>query len=138
MHEEEVQRFPFWYIDFVKSPDGHMLQLNHEMCKAFQVHFHDCFAHCPDLLVQEFCSYLAARIWLMNVKSIMCWSRLASTNFQDLMVYLTKCTWSCCTYLYLFWWICSTIGLSREPSLVALPGVWSYSSRKVLGMFGRD
>ena len=28
------------------------------MCETFWAHFHDCFARCPDLLVQEFCSYL--------------------------------------------------------------------------------
>ena len=32
---------------------------NREMCGAFRAHFHDHFACCPDLPVQEFRSYLA-------------------------------------------------------------------------------
>ena len=48
--EEEVQRFPFRYIDSVKFPGGHVLRLNHEMHEA---------ARCPDLPVQVFPSYLA-------------------------------------------------------------------------------
>ena len=53
------------------------------------------------------------------------------------MVYPTKCTWGCRTYLYLFWRICSTIGSPREPSLIALPRAWSHCWRKVASMFGR-
>ena len=59
LHEEEMRRFPHRYIKFVKSPDGHALRLNPEMREAFRVHFRDRFACCPDLLVQEFRSYLA-------------------------------------------------------------------------------
>ena len=81
--EEEVQRFPGRYIDSDKSSDGCMLRLNREICDAFRAHFHDRFAHCPDLLLQEFRSYLAdspvlgwlkqlaARVWLLNAKSVM-------------------------------------------------------------------
>ena len=36
-----------------------MLQSNHEIRDAFQAHFHDRFACCPDLLLQEFHRYLA-------------------------------------------------------------------------------
>ena len=57
--EEEVQRFPDWYIDSVKTPDWQLLRSNREMRDAFQAHFRDCFARCPDLPLQEFCSYLA-------------------------------------------------------------------------------
>ena len=57
-HEEEARRFPDWYIDSVKTPDGSMWQSNCKMRDAFRVHFHDHFAHCPDLPLQEFCSYL--------------------------------------------------------------------------------
>ena len=69
--EEEVRRFPSQYTELVKSPDGHMLGLNCEMYKAFQAHFSNCFAHCPDLPVQEFCSYLAdfPRLWEAEVAS---------------------------------------------------------------------
>ena len=60
----------------------------------FRVHFRDRFAHSPDLPVQEVCSDLAdsllferlkqlvARVLLLNAKSVMRWSRAASTNRQ--------------------------------------------------------
>ena len=80
---------------------------------------------------------LAARVWLLNAKSVMRWSRSASTSRRDKMVCPTKCTWGCRTCLCLFWRICSTIGSPREPSLVALPRAWSHCWRKVAGMFGR-
>ena len=67
---------------------------------------------------------LAARDWLLNARTEMRWSRSASTNRQDLIVYPTKCTWGCCTCLCLFWRICSTTG-------------WSHCWRKVADMFGR-
>ena len=54
MRKEEVRR----YIEFVKSPDGHALRSNREMHVAFWARFRDSFARCPDLTVQEFCSYL--------------------------------------------------------------------------------
>ena len=57
--EEEVRRFPDRYIDCVKSPDWRVLRSNREIRDAFRVHFHDRFARCPDLLLQEFRSYLA-------------------------------------------------------------------------------
>ena len=44
MREEELRRFPHWYIEFVKSPDEHALQSNQEMRKAFRAHFRDRFA----------------------------------------------------------------------------------------------
>ena len=46
--EEEVRRFPFRYIESVKSPGAHVLQSNREMRDAFLAHFRDCFARCPD------------------------------------------------------------------------------------------
>ena len=54
-----MQRFPYRYIEFVKSPDGHALRSNGEMREAFRAHFRDRFTRCPDLLVLEFRSYLA-------------------------------------------------------------------------------
>ena len=57
--EEEVRRFPDQYIDSVKSPDACVLRSNHEMRDAFQAHFRDRFARCPDLPLQEFRRYLA-------------------------------------------------------------------------------
>ena len=82
--DEEVRRFPFRHIESVKSPDGRMLGSSREMRNAFRGHFRDRFARCPDLPVQEFRSYLAdfprlreaellaARVWLLNAKSVMC------------------------------------------------------------------
>ena len=58
MCQQEMQWFPSWYVESVKSPDGCVLGLNCEMHNAFQAHFRDRFACCPDL-VEEFCSYLA-------------------------------------------------------------------------------
>ena len=58
-YEEEVWRFPDRYIDSVKSPDGRVLRSNHEMRDVFWEHFRDRFALCPDIPLQEFCSYLA-------------------------------------------------------------------------------
>ena len=56
---EEVRRFPGRYIDSIKSPDGCVLRSNRGIHDAFRAHFRDRFASCPDLLLQEFCSYLA-------------------------------------------------------------------------------
>ena len=57
--EEEVRRFPDRYINSVKSSDGRGLGSNRKIHDAFRVHFRDCFAHCPDLPLQNFRSYLA-------------------------------------------------------------------------------
>ena len=56
---EEVRRFPYRYIDSIKSPDGRVLLLNREIRDAFRAHFRDRFVRCPDLSLQEFSSYLA-------------------------------------------------------------------------------
>ena len=45
--------------DSVKTLDGRLLRSSREMRDAFWAHFHDRFARCPDLLLQEFRSYLA-------------------------------------------------------------------------------
>ena len=58
MHKEELRRFPYRYIEFLKSRDGCVLRSNCEMREAFWVHFRDRFARYRELLVQEFCSYL--------------------------------------------------------------------------------
>ena len=57
--EEDVRRFFDRYIDSVESPDGHVLRSNREIRDAFRAHFRDRFAHCPDLPLQEFRSFLA-------------------------------------------------------------------------------
>ena len=58
--------------NFIKSPDGHIVQSSHEMCKTFQVHFRDHSAHLPDLPVQEFHSYLANFPHLHEVEAASC------------------------------------------------------------------
>ena len=52
--KEKLRRFPYWYIEFVKYPDG----------RVVRAHFRDRFARCPDLPVQEFRNYLADFPWL--------------------------------------------------------------------------
>ena len=134
MHKEELRRFPCRYIKCVNAPDRRVLRLNREIHEAFWTHFQDRFAHCSDLQAQEFCNYLVDFPGLGEVEAASCegalkcivvhWSRSALTSRLDWMVYPTKCTWGCRTCLPLFWRMCSTIGLPREPSLVALPRVW--------------
>ena len=54
--EEELRRFPFVYIESVKSSEGRVLGSNRETHDAFRAHFHDHFPHLP---VEEFRSYIA-------------------------------------------------------------------------------
>ena len=70
--EKEVRKFPGWFIDSVKFPDEHELQLNREMYDAFRVYFRDLFARCPDLALQEFRSYLANIPRLGAMEAEMC------------------------------------------------------------------
>ena len=56
---EEVQRFPDRYIASVKTPDGRQLRSTREIRDAFRAHFRDRFAHCTDIPLWEFLSYLA-------------------------------------------------------------------------------
>ena len=56
--EEEVRRFPDWYINSVKTPDGLLLRSCREMRDAFRTHFRDRFARYTDLPLREFRSYL--------------------------------------------------------------------------------
>ena len=59
MREEELRKFHRRYIECVNSPDRCVLRSNREIREAFRAHFRDRFVCCPDLQVQEFCSYLA-------------------------------------------------------------------------------
>ena len=45
VREEEVRRFSHRYIEYFKYPNGHALRSNHEMRRAFRVHFRNFFAH---------------------------------------------------------------------------------------------
>ena len=85
--EEEERRFPGRYIDSFKSPDRHVLRSSREILDAFRVHFrvhfHDRFARfmisrfrsfaaiLMTSLALEWAKRLAARVWLLNAKSVM-------------------------------------------------------------------
>ena len=134
---------------FCHVPDGRMLRMNREMHDAFQVHFRDRCAHCPDLQLQKFRSSHVDFTRRGAAEVAGCEGVVTECKFRDALKHvglnkspgfdcLPKCTWGCRTYLCLFWWICSTIGSLREPTLVALSRAWSHCWKKVAGMFGRD
>ena len=141
VREEEVRRFP----DQMSACCDQIARCMMPFGRTFMIalptvlisRFRSFAAILPTSITSGWLKRLVTRMWLLNAKSAMHWSRSATTNRQDLMVCPTKCTWGCRTCLYLFWWICSTIGLPRESSLVALPRVWSHCWRKVADMFGR-
>ena len=100
MRKEELQRFPGWYIECVKSPDRRELRLNREMREAFRTHFRDHFARCSDLQVQEFRNYLADLLRLGEAEAASCEGVVTECEVrnalkligQDWMVCPTKCT----------------------------------------------
>ena len=83
MCEEEVQRFPHWYIEIVKTLDRHVLQSNHEMHRAFQAHLHDFFVCFLDLLVQELHSYLANLTYLGQAEVASCKGLVIECKVHD-------------------------------------------------------
>ena len=81
--EEEVRRFPDRYIASVKTPDGRLLRSGREIRDAFRAHFRIAL---PAALISRSGSFvdilptspvlgwlkrLAARVWLLNAKSVM-------------------------------------------------------------------
>ena len=80
---EELRRFSFWPIKSVKSPDGGVLSLNHDMCDAFRAHFRDRFARCPDFSVQEFRSYLANFSRLREAEAADCEGLVTDCELRD-------------------------------------------------------
>ena len=100
VREEEVRRFPDRYIDSVKTPDGCMLQSNHEMHYAFQAHFRDRYARCPDLLLQEFCSYLTDFPRLGAAEAARCEGVVTECEVYDAL---------------------KQVGLNKSPGLDSLP-----------------
>ena len=80
-----------------------MLGSNRTMHDAYRVPFRDRFAHCPDLPVHEFRSYLTknltnfllVRLKRLAANSVMRLNRSAFADRPDVMVYLTKCTCLC-------------------------------------------
>ena len=97
---KKYEGFPFQYIKSVKSPDKYVLQSNCEMCEAFQEHFHDHFACCPDLLVQEFYSYLADFSHLWEAEAASCESVVTECEVHAVL---------------------KQVGLNKSPRLDGLP-----------------
>ena len=64
---EEVRRFPDRYIAFVKTADGRLLHSSREMRDAFRAHF----PILPTSPAFGWLKRLAARVWLLNAKSVM-------------------------------------------------------------------
>ena len=77
--EEEVRRFPGRYIDSVKSPEGRLLRSNREI----RAHFRDRLARGPDLLLQEFRSYLADFPRLGTAKAADCEGVITESEVRD-------------------------------------------------------
>ena len=63
----------------VKSSDRRMLGSNHEMHETFQAHF----AHCPDLLAQEFHCYLADFPHLQEAEAARCKGVVTECELHD-------------------------------------------------------
>ena len=90
--EKEVRRFPFRYIESVKSPDGCVLDSNHEIRVAFQVHFRDRFARCPDLPVQKFRGYLADFSRPLEAKAACCEGLVTECEVRDALKQIRRLT----------------------------------------------
>ena len=100
VHGEEVRRFLGWYIDYVKFSDGCVLRANHEICDAFRAYFHDRFACCPYLLLQEFCSYLTNFPLLGAAEAASCEGVITECTIHDVL---------------------KQVGLNKSPGLDGLP-----------------
>ena len=99
--KEDVRRFPFRYIESIKSLDGRVLGSNRDMREAFGMHFRDRFALCPELPVQEFRSYFTDFLHLREAEVATCEGLVTECEVRDtlklvgpinrpnLMVYLT-------------------------------------------------
>ena len=140
---EDFQRFQCQYIKFVKSPDGHVLRSDHEIREAFQAHFCNHFACLLDLLIQEFHNYLAdlpcfqeaeaaGCKWLITECEVCDALKQVSLNKSPGLDSLPYKVYLRMLHIFVPIQMCSTIGLPREPFLVALPRMWSHCWRKVL------
>ena len=83
--EEEVRRFSFRHIELVKFPDRWVLGSNREIRKAFWAHFRDRFACCPNLLVQEFRSYLVDLPRLRETEAACCEGLVTKCEVRDVL-----------------------------------------------------
>ena len=98
--EEEVRRFPDRYIVSVKALDGRLLRSSREMHDAFRAHLRDCFAHCTDLLIQEFRSYLVDFPRLGAAEAASCEGVVTEREVRDAL---------------------KQVGLNKSPGLDGLP-----------------
>ena len=77
-----------------------MVQSNREIRDAFRAHFHDRFASCPDLPLQEFRSYLADFPRLRDAEAARCEGVIAECEVCDAL---------------------KQVGLNKSPGLDSLP-----------------
>ena len=97
---EEVQSFPDRYIASVKTPDGRLLRSSREIRDAFRAYFRDRFAHCTDLPLREFRSYLADFPRLGEAEAASCEGVITECEVRDAL---------------------KQVGLNKSPGLLGLP-----------------
>ena len=84
-HWEELLWFPHSHIESVMSSNGHRLLSDQEIYDAFLVHFHDCFARLPDLLVEEFSSYLVDIPCFQAAEAASCERKVTECKICDML-----------------------------------------------------
>ena len=62
-----------------------MLRSDQKICEAFRVHFRDVFARLPDLLVQDFRSYLADLARQQETKAANCEGIVTDSDVCDVL-----------------------------------------------------
>ena len=77
-----------------------MLRSSRKIREAFQTHFHDRFARCPDLQVQEFRNYLADFPRLGEVEAASCEGVVTECEVRNAL---------------------KQVGLNKSPRLIGLP-----------------
>ena len=92
--------YPDRYIDSVKSSDERVLGSNREMHDAFRAYFRYRFARYPDVLLQEFRSYLADFLRLGAAEAASCESVITECEVRDAL---------------------KQVGLNKSPGLDGLP-----------------
>ena len=152
MKSHEMQHICIWGRSLKVSPSGPLSPQMGTLVWSIAMKCMRSFMHIPVIILPP-CQtslfsqhsqpsrdgkWLAVRDWLQNAKSVMYWSRSASTSYQDWMFCSMKCTWRCHTCLCLFWWMSSTTSLSGKPFQVALSRDWSHYWRQMASIFGKN